>query len=94
MGSSNQAKEALREKKDLLQKNDGNLLGETGRNHIVEVTKTRNTIIEAFSAEKSKTESSRKEPFPEALQSKHQQMERDARRKTLLTRGSNCQNNK
>ena len=55
MSSSNQAKEALREKKDLLQKHDENLLGKKFRNHIVEVTKTRKTTIEAYSAGKSKS---------------------------------------
>ena len=73
MGSSNQAKKALRMKKDLLQKHDGNLLGKKFRNHIVEVTKTRKTTMEAFSAGKSKSGSSRREPFPEVLQRKHQQ---------------------
>ena len=68
MGSSNQAKESLKEKKDLLQKHDGNLPGKKLRNHIVEVIKTRKTTIEAFSAEISQ-----KEPFPEVSQRKHQQ---------------------
>ena len=70
MGSSNQAKEALRDKKDLLQKHDGNLLGKKFSNHIVEVTTTRKTTIEAG---KSKSGSSRRERFPEVLQRKHQQ---------------------
>ena len=78
MGSSNQAKEALRQKKDFLQKHDGNLPGIKFRNHIVEVTKTRKTAIEAFSGEKSKSGSSRREPFPEALQRKNQQRGRVA----------------
>ena len=73
MGSSNQAKKALWVKKDLLQKHDGNLLGKKFRNHIVEVTKTRKTTMEAFSAGKSKSGSSRRGPFPEASQHKHQQ---------------------
>ena len=92
MGSSNQTKEALRES-DLLQKHDGNL-GKKFRNHIVEVTKTRKTTIKAFSAGKSKSGSSRKEPFSEASQRKNQQKERVAGRQILLTRGSNYQNNK
>ena len=66
MGSSNLAKEAMREKKDLLQNHDGNL-----RNHIVEVTKTRKTIIEVFSDGKSKSGRSRRKLFPKALQRKH-----------------------
>ena len=78
MGSSNQAKEALRQKRDLLQKHDGNLPGIKFRNHIVEVTKTRKTTIEAFSGEKSKSGSSRREPFSEALQRKNQQRGRVA----------------
>ena len=73
MGSSNQPKEALKEKKDLPQKHDENLLRKKLRNYIVEVTKTRKTKIEAFSAGKSKSGSSRREPFPEASQRKHQQ---------------------
>ena len=93
-GSSNQAKETLRKKKDLLQKHDGNLLGKKFRNHTVEVTKTRKTTIEAFSAGKSKSGSSRRGPFPEASQRKHQQKGRVAGRQILLTRGSNYQNNK
>ena len=88
VGSSNHAKEALMEKKDLLRKHDGNLLGEKFRNHIVEVTKTRTRTIEAFSAGKSKSGSSRREPLPEASQHKHQQKERVAARQILLTRGS------
>ena len=92
MGSSNQTKEALREY-DLLQKHDGNL-GKKFRNYIVEVTKTRKTTIKAFSAGKSKSGSSRKEPFSEASQGKHQQKERVAGRQILLTRGFNYQNNK
>ena len=49
MGSSNQPKEALSKKKDLLQKHDGNLLGMKSRNHIVEIIMTRKTTIVAFS---------------------------------------------
>ena len=49
MGSSNQPKEVLSKKKDLLQKHDGNLLGMKFRNHIVEIFMTRKTTIEAFS---------------------------------------------
>ena len=94
MGSSNQAKEALREKKDLLQKHDWNLLGKKFRNHIVEVTKTRKTTIETFSTGKPKSGSSRKEPFPEASQCKHQQKGRAVGNQILLTRGSNYENNK
>ena len=60
----------------------------------MEVTKTRKTTIKAFSAGKSKSGSSRKEPFSEASQRKHQQKERVAGRQILLTRGSNYQNNK
>ena len=53
---------------------DGNHDGwEKFSNHIVEVTKTRNTTIEAFSVGKSKSGSSRKESFPEDSQQKHQQ---------------------
>ena len=77
MGFSNQTKVALRKKKDLLEKHDGNLGKDDGwekfSNHIVEVTKTRNTTIEAFSVGKSKSGSSRKESFPEDSQRKHQQ---------------------
>ena len=94
MGSSNQAKEAWREKKDLLQKHDGNLLGKKFRNEIVEMTKTRKTTIEASSAGKPKSESSRREAFSEALQCKHLQKGRVVGRQILLTRGSNYQNNK
>ena len=94
MSSSNQAKEALKEKKNLLQKHDGNLLAKKFRNHIVEVTKTRKTTIEAFPAGKSKSGSSRRKPFQDASQSKHQQRGKVAGRQILLTRGSNYQNNK
>ena len=58
MGSSNQAKEGLRGKKDLLQKHDGNLLRKKFRNYVVEVTKTRKAIIEVFPVGKSKSGSS------------------------------------
>ena len=88
VGSSNQAKEVLMEKRDLLRKHDVNLLGKKFRSHILEVTKTRTTTIEAFSAGKSKSRSSRREPLPEASQRKHQQKERVAGRQILLTRGS------
>ena len=88
MGSSSQVLEALKEKKDSRKFSRK----EKFRNHIVEVTKTRKTI-EAFSAEKSKSGSSRKEPFPEASQRKHQQRWRVAGHQILLTRGSNYQNN-
>ena len=94
MGSSNQVEEALMEKKDLLQKHDGNLLEKKLRNHIMEVTKTRKTTIEASSAGKPKSGSSKREPFPEASQHKHQQKGRVAGRQILLIRGSNYQNNK
>ena len=94
MGPLNQAKEALRENKDLSQKHDKNLLGKKFRNHIVEVTKTRKTTTAAFSAAKSRSGSSRREPFPEALHRKHQQRGRVAGHKILLTRGSNYQINK
>ena len=94
MGFSNQAKEALREKKDLLQKHDGNLLEKKFKNHFVEVTKTRKTTIEAFSAGKSKSGSSQKESFPEVSQSNHQQRGRDVGCQIILTRDSNYQNNK
>ena len=80
MGSSNQTKVALRKKKDLLEKNDGNLGKDDGwkkfSNHIVEVTKTRNTTIEAFSVGKSKSGTGQKESFPEDSQRKHQQRRR------------------
>ena len=66
MDFSNEAKEALRKKKHLLQKHDGNLLGKKFRNHVVEVTKTRKATIEAYSAGKSKSGSSKSEPFPGA----------------------------
>ena len=65
MGSSNQAKEALREKEGLLQMHYGNLLGKKFRNYIVEVTNLRKTTIEAFSAGKSNFGSSRREPLPD-----------------------------
>ena len=54
MGSSNQAKEAFREKKDLLQKHDRNLPGNKFTNNIVEVTKRTKTTIEVFSTGKLK----------------------------------------
>ena len=79
----NQAREALREKKDILQKHDGNLLGKKFRNHIVEVNKTRKTTIEVFSAGKSKSGISRKDPFPEVLQHKYQERGRAAGRQIL-----------
>lgn len=60
VGSSNQAKEALWEKKDLLEQHDGKLLGKKFRNYVVEVIKTRKTTIDALSAG-----GSRREPFPE-----------------------------
>ena len=94
MRSSNQTKEALRMKKDLLQKHDRNLLGKKFRNHIAEMTKTRKTTIEAFSAGKSNSGSSRREPVPDTSQRKHQQKGRVAGRQILLTKGSNYQNNK
>ena len=83
VGSLNQAREALREKKDILQKHDGNLLGKKFRNHIVEVNKTRKTTIEVFSAGKSKSGISRREPFPEVLQHKYQKRGRAAGRQIL-----------
>ena len=74
---------------------DGNHDGwEKFSNHIVEVTKTRNTTIEAFSVGKSKSGSSRKESFPEDSQRKHQQRGRVMWRLILLARGSNYQNNR
>ena len=69
MGFSNKANEALTEKKDFLQKHDGNVVGKKFKNHFAEVTKRRKTTIETFSAEKSKSGSSRKKPFPDASQS-------------------------
>ena len=60
VGSSNQAKEALWEKKDLLEQHDGNLQEKKFRNYVVEVIKTRKTTIDALSAG-----GSRREPFPE-----------------------------
>ena len=60
MGSSNQAKEALWEKKDLLEQHDGNLQEKKFRNHVFEVIKTSKTTIEALSAG-----GSRRESFPE-----------------------------
>ena len=94
MGSSNQAKEALRGKKYLLQKYDGYVLGKKFRNQIVEMTKTRKTTSEAFSAGKSKSGCSRRESFPEASQRKHQQKWRVAGRQIFLFRAPNYQNNK
>ena len=64
MGPLNHVNKALREKKDLLQKHDRNLIGKKFRSHILEDSKTRKTTIEAFSAEKSKSESSKRDPFP------------------------------
>lgn len=60
MGLSNQAKEALWEKKDLLEQHDGNLQEKKFRNHVFEVIKTSKTTIEALSAG-----GSRRESFPE-----------------------------
>ena len=60
VGSSNQDKEALWEKKDLLEQYDGKLLGKKFKNYVVEVIKTRKTTIDALSAG-----GSRREPFPE-----------------------------
>ena len=54
----------------------------------MEATKTRKTTIEAFSAGKSKSGSSRRESLSEASQRKHQQKGRLAGRQILLTRGS------
>ena len=78
MGFSNKAKEALTEKKDFLQKHDGNVVGKKFKNHIAEVTKRRKTTIGTFSAGKSKSGSSQKEPFPDASQRKHEQRGRVA----------------
>ena len=78
MGSLNQVKKALREKKDLLQKHDGSSRGMRFRNQIVNMTKRRKTTIESFSAGKSKSGASRRAPFPEDLQCKHQQTGRVA----------------
>lgn len=47
--SQSQAKEMLREKAELLQKHDTNLLGKKFRKHIVNSTKSKKTAIEAFS---------------------------------------------
>ena len=80
MGSLNQVKKALREKKDLLQKHDGSSRGMRFRNQIVNMTKTRKTTIESFSAGKSKSGTSRRAPFPEDLQRKHLQRGRVAGR--------------
>ena len=63
MGSSNQAKETLREKKDLLQKHDGNLLGKKFRNHIVEVTKTKRQQSKPFQLENLNLEETEGSPF-------------------------------
>ena len=63
MGSLNQAKEYLGEKKDLLQKHDENLLRKKFRNHIVEVTKTRKTTMEAFKLENENLEAAERSPF-------------------------------
>ena len=60
----------------------------------MEVTKTRKTTIEVFSAGKSKSGSSRRETFPKVSQRKLQQRGRAVGRQILLTRGSNYQNNK
>ena len=60
----------------------------------MEVTKTRKTTIEAFSAGKSKSGSSRRETFSKVSQRKLQQKGRAVGRQILLTRGSNYQNNK
>ena len=60
MGSSNKAKEALWEKKDLLEQHDGNLLEKKFRNYVVKAIKTRKTTIETLSAG-----GSRRESFPE-----------------------------
>ena len=93
MGPLNHVNKALGEKKDLLQ-HDRNLIGKKFRSHILEDSKTRKTTIEAFSVEKSKSESSKRDPFPEALQHKYQQKGRVAGHQILLTRGSNYRNNK
>ena len=47
--SQSQAKEMLREKAELLQKHDINLLGKKFRKHIISSTKSKKTAIEAFS---------------------------------------------
>ena len=94
MGFSNQNKETLMEKKDFLQKRDGNLLRKKFRNHIVEVTETRKTTIEAFSVGKSKSRKSRREPFPEGSQRKHQQRGRVVGHQIFLNQRPNYQNNK
>ena len=94
MGFSNQNKETLMEKKDFLQKCDGNLLRKKFRNHIVEVTETRKTTIEAFSVGKSKSRKSWREPFPEGSQRKHQQRGRVVGHQIFLNQRPNYQNNK
>lgn len=78
-----QAKETLREKASLLQKHDKQLLGEKFRSHIVEVTKSKNTTMEAFSKSKN---SRRKAPFRNALPTNNQGRS-GAGRQITLSRG-------
>ena len=63
MGSSNQAKEALKEKRDLLQKHNGNLQGKKFRNHIVEVTKTKKQQSKPFQLEHQSLEAAEERHF-------------------------------
>ena len=72
MGSTTQAKELLREKTDLLQKHDTQLFGKKFRKHIVDVTKSKKTTIEAFSGQRKKSNYGNK-PFQGASQQFSQQ---------------------
>ena len=63
IGSSNQVKEALKEKRDLLQKHDGNLQGKKFRNHIVEVTKTKRQQSKPFQLENQNLEAAERRHF-------------------------------
>ena len=63
MGFSNQAKEALKEKRDLLRKHDGNLQGKKFRNHIAEVTKTKRQQSKPFQLENQNLEAAEERHF-------------------------------
>ena len=89
MGSLNQAKESMREKKDLLKKHDGNLLKKKEQKSYCGSDQNKKDNDGSFLDGKSKSGDSQKELFSEALQRKHQQRVRVARYQVLLTRVSN-----
>ena len=70
MRNTSQAKKLLKEKAELLQKHGTNLFGKKFRKHIVELTKSKKTTIDAFSGQKPKHKGLK--PFSRASPQYHQ----------------------